>query len=159
MRKNFLMSIVLLGLCIGSSAHAQEFVASLPAFAHGEPGDLPPPPFGPPMPALDLSREQRDKIDDLFDEQHEQVHDEMRALRKLRRAFDDAQPGSAEYKTATTRLAEAEAAGARARVLRQAELRSTLDAVLTPEQKAELAERKDDRRAPHFERRLPPLPH
>lgn len=154
MYKISLILAALLGLGISSAAHGQDFLVPAPAFAQGGPGGMPPP-FGPFMPGLDLSKEQRAQIEDLFDEQHEQMHDEMRALRKLRRAFDDAKPGSADYKSATAKLAEAEAAGAKARVLRQAELRSRLDAVLTPEQKAELAERKSDHRAMPFERGLP----
>lgn len=88
---------------------------------------------------LNLSDTQRASVHQLFQQNFEQARPEMQALRQKRMAFDNAIPGSAGYQSAVNDLAQAESAAAHARVLRQAELRTRIHDLLTPEQRTQYA--------------------
>jgi Spy/CpxP family protein refolding chaperone len=88
---------------------------------------------------LDLTDTQRTSVRQLFQQNFEQARPEMQALRQKRMAFDNATPGSAAYQRAANDLAQAESSAAHAQVLRQAELRTRIYNLLTPEQRMQYA--------------------
>ena len=88
---------------------------------------------------LDLSDAQRAQIKGFFETGREQGKASREAMFQLHRSYDLAVPGSKEFSSLTTRLADAEAAEARDRVTRMAELRTQVYGVLTPEQRTQLA--------------------
>ncbi|HJR14978.1 MAG TPA: Spy/CpxP family protein refolding chaperone [Rhodanobacteraceae bacterium] len=88
---------------------------------------------------LDLSATQRTSVQQLFQQNFEQARPEMQALRQKQAAFENATPGSTAYQSAANDLAQAESNAAHARVLRQAELRTKIYNLLTPEQRTQYA--------------------
>lgn len=88
---------------------------------------------------LDLSDAQRTQIKGFFEAGREQGKASRDAMFQLHRSYDLAVPGSKEFSTLTTRLADAEANEARNRVQKMAELRTQVYGVLTPEQRSKLA--------------------
>jgi protein CpxP len=88
---------------------------------------------------LDLSDAQRTQIKGFFDAGREQGKASRDAMRDLHRSYDLAVPGSKEFSTLTTKLADAESVEARERVQKMAELRTQVYGVLTPDQRSKLA--------------------
>jgi Spy/CpxP family protein refolding chaperone len=88
---------------------------------------------------LNLSDTQRTSVHQLFQQNFEQARPEMQTLRQKRMAFDNATPGSSAYQSAANDLAQAESNAAHAQVLRQAELRTRIYNLLTPEQRTQYA--------------------
>ncbi len=91
--------------------------------------------------ALDLSDAQRGSIGNAIKAQWQSAHNEHEALRKLQRGVDIATPDSAAYGSLVNQLADAQANAARDRVQKQAALKAEVFAMLTPVQKAALAEK------------------
>ena len=88
---------------------------------------------------LGLSDSQRTSIQQMMRQNFEQARPEMEALRQKEMAFNGATPGSTAYQTATNDLAQAESNASRARVMRQADLRTKIYNMLTPEQRTKFA--------------------
>jgi len=88
---------------------------------------------------LNLSDTQRTSVHQLFQQNFEQARPDMQTLRQKRMAFDNATPGSSAYQSAANDLAQAESNAAHAQVLRQAELRTGIYNLLTPEQRTQYA--------------------
>ena len=89
---------------------------------------------------LDLSDAQREQIRGFFKTQREQDKTDRKAQFELRRSFELATPGTAQFQSLTGQLADAEATEARSRVQQMASLRTQVYGVLTPAQRTELAE-------------------
>jgi len=88
---------------------------------------------------LNLSDTQRTSVHQLFQQNFEQARPDMQTLRQKRMAFDNSTPGSSAYQSAANDLAQAESNAAHAQVLRQAELRTRIYNLLTPEQRTQYA--------------------
>lgn len=87
---------------------------------------------------LGLTDAQRASVRQLIQQSFQQARPEMEALRQKRMAFDNATPGSNQFKAAADDLAETESSAVRAQVLRQADLRTKVYNLLTPEQRTKL---------------------
>lgn len=96
---------------------------------------------------LNLSDAQRAQIKQLTEQNFAQAKPQMQALRQARKAFEAAAPGSADYQTAASNLAEAEADAARTRTANRANLRAQIYQLLTPEQRTQLASLQAERKA------------
>ncbi|MBN8734885.1 MAG: Spy/CpxP family protein refolding chaperone [Xanthomonadales bacterium] len=96
---------------------------------------------------LNLTDAQRDQIKQLTQQSFSQAKSQRQTLREARQAYESAVPGSADYQTAAGKLGEAEADAARARVARQADLRAQIHQVLTPAQRDELVQIRQQRQA------------
>lgn len=96
---------------------------------------------------LNLSDAQRSQIKQLMQQNFAQAKPQMQALRQARKAFEAAAPGSADYQTAASNLAEAEADAARTRTTNRANLRAQIYQLLTPEQRTQLASLQAERKA------------
>ncbi|HEX5961656.1 MAG TPA: Spy/CpxP family protein refolding chaperone [Rhodanobacteraceae bacterium] len=94
---------------------------------------------------LDLTDTQRASVHQLMQQSFEQAHSGMQALHEKRMAFEKAVPGSAGYQAAANELAEAESSAAHARVLREADLRAKIHDLLTPAQRTQLANLREQR--------------
>lgn len=88
---------------------------------------------------LKLTDAQRAEIRKLVQQNIREGRADMQPMRPTRRAFYDATPGSAEFKTAADKLATAAAEQSRKRVQREADLRTKIYGVLTPSQRTEFA--------------------
>ncbi|HKT41458.1 MAG TPA: Spy/CpxP family protein refolding chaperone [Rhodanobacteraceae bacterium] len=88
---------------------------------------------------LNLSDAQRTQIKQLTRQTFAQAKPQMQALRQARQAFESATPGTADYQTAASNLAEAEADAARTRTTSRANLRAQIYQLLTPAQRTQLA--------------------
>lgn len=87
---------------------------------------------------LNLTDSQRASVHQLMRQSFQDARPAMQTLRQKRMAFENATPGSAEFQTAASALAEAESSAAHARVLHQAELRTRIYNLLTPAQRTQL---------------------
>ncbi|HVX06209.1 MAG TPA: Spy/CpxP family protein refolding chaperone [Rhodanobacteraceae bacterium] len=96
---------------------------------------------------LNLSDAQRSQIQQLVKQNFAQAKPQMQALRQARQAFEAAAPGTADYQTAASNLAEAEADAARARTTNRANLRAQIYELLTPAQRTQLASLQAERKA------------
>lgn len=96
---------------------------------------------------LNLSDAQRTQIKQLTRQDFAQAKPQMQALRQARQAFEAATPGTADYQTAASNLAEAEADAARTRTTNRANLRAQIYQVLTPAQRTQLASLRDQHKA------------
>lgn len=96
---------------------------------------------------LDLTPTQRASIRQFRRESLEQIRPEVLALQRKEAAFNDAVPGTPEYRAAANDLAHAEADVALVRALHMSDLRSRIYHILTPTQKAQLATLRAQRRA------------
>lgn len=96
---------------------------------------------------LGLTDSQRTQVRQLLEQAFAQARPEMQALRQKRMAFDNATPGSQAYQTAAADLAQAESNAARAQVMRQADLRTKIYNLLTPEQRSRYASLRTQREA------------
>ena len=96
---------------------------------------------------LNLSDAQRTQIKQLMQQNFAQAKPQMQALRQARQAFEAAAPGTADYQTAASNLAEAEADAARTRTTHRANLRAQIYQLLTPEQRTQLASLQAERKA------------
>ena len=96
---------------------------------------------------LDLSDAQKASIKRIMQTNFAQTKTQFQALRQQRQAFEALIPTSPGYQAAATSLAQAEASAAQARVLRQANIRAQVYAVLTPAQQTQLATQKAQRQA------------
>lgn len=97
---------------------------------------------------LDLTEAQRTQIKGFFGAGREQGKASREAMLQLHRSYDLAVPGSKEFSTLTSQLADAEASEARERVQKMAELRTQVYGVLTPDQRSKLATELADRPEP-----------
>lgn len=96
---------------------------------------------------LNLSDAQRAQIKQLTQQDFAQAKPQMQALRQARQAFESTAPGTADYQTAASNLAEAEADAARTRTTNRANLRAQIYQVLTPAQRTQLASIRADHKA------------
>lgn len=96
---------------------------------------------------LNLSDAQRTQIKQLTRQTFAQAKPQMQVLRQARQAFESAAPGTADYQTAASNLAEAEADAARTRTTNRANLRAQIYQVLTPAQRTQLASLRAQHRA------------
>lgn len=96
---------------------------------------------------LDLNDAQRAQIKQLMHQGFAQAKPQMQALRQARQAYASALPGTVAFQSATSALAQAEADAAGARVTRQANLRAQIYQVLTPAQRDQLAQIRQQRQA------------
>jgi Spy/CpxP family protein refolding chaperone len=96
---------------------------------------------------LNLSDAQRSQIQQLVKQNFAQAKPQMQALRQARQAFEAAAPGTADYQTAASNLAEAEADAARTRTTNRANLRAQIYELLTPAQRTQLASLQAERKA------------
>lgn len=156
MRKTYLLSAVIVAvlgcapLAFGQQTDASQTGAPQPASSqtghawHGHHGMA----MGGHMyDQLNLSDTQRAQIKQLTEQNFAQAKPQMQALRQARKAFEAAAPGSADYQTAASNLAEAEADAARTRTTNRANLRAQIYQLLTPEQRTQLASLQADRKA------------
>lgn len=135
MRRSITIAALAAGLALSSAAFANE---------EGGPGRRGPGPHrgGPFMHELrnlELSDSQREQIRGFLKAQREQGQSDRKAQFELRRSFELATPGTAQFQSLTQQLADAEATEARNRVQQMASLRSQVYGVLTPAQRSELA--------------------
>ncbi len=135
MRRTLITTSLLLGLTLSGAASAGP--------DHGRDGREHGPGRGMPLMRelreLDLSDEQRAQIKQLAQATHQQSQTQRDALAELHHRFTLAAPGSSEFRALTTQLADAESTQARQRVTAMAELRTQIDALLTPAQRTQLA--------------------
>ncbi|TAN04271.1 MAG: periplasmic heavy metal sensor [Rhodanobacteraceae bacterium] len=94
---------------------------------------------------LGLSDAQRAQIKQITQQDFAQAKPQMQNLRQARQAYESATPGSADYQTAASNLAEAEADAARTRATNRAGLRAQIYQLLTPTQRTQLADIKAQR--------------
>ncbi len=88
---------------------------------------------------LNLSDAQKASIKQIVESARPQMRAQMDALHEQRKAFETSVPGTAAYQTATGALAQAEANAASARVTEMASIRTQIYALLTDDQKAQMA--------------------
>lgn len=88
---------------------------------------------------LNLSATQKTSVQQLMQQDFEQAKPALQSLRQQRMAFENATPGSADYQADANNLAQAESNAAHDRVLREADMRSKIYNILTPEQRTQLA--------------------
>lgn len=88
---------------------------------------------------LGLTEAQRTSVRQLLQQSFQEARPAMQALRQKRLAFDDATPGTSQFRSAANDLAQAESTAAHAQVLRQADLRTRVYNILTAEQRTKLA--------------------
>jgi protein CpxP len=88
---------------------------------------------------LNLTDAQHTQIKGFFEAARAQDKASHQALHALHRSYDLAVPGSKSFTTLTSQLADAEAADARDRVTKMAEIRTQIYGVLTPAQRTQLA--------------------
>ncbi|MGA8277249.1 MAG: Spy/CpxP family protein refolding chaperone [Rhodanobacteraceae bacterium] len=88
---------------------------------------------------LDLTDAQHEQIKQIMKQGHADIKTQLQTLRQQRGDFEAMAPDAAGYQAATTKLAQAEADAARARVMQRAAMRAKVYAVLTDTQKAKLA--------------------
>ncbi len=96
---------------------------------------------------LNLTDAQRDQIKQLTQQSFAQAKSQTQALRQARQAYESAVPGTSAYQSATTALAQAESDATSTRVTRQANLRAQIYQVLTPTQRDQLAQIRQQRQA------------
>lgn len=87
---------------------------------------------------LDLSKEQRKQLQTLMDEKRKTMHEEMRTKRETRQALREAMIAEPYNADKVRQLAEAQGERVTARILKKAETRQQILAVLTDEQRAKL---------------------
>lgn len=88
---------------------------------------------------LDLSDAQKASIKQIVQAERAQDKPQREALRQQRRAFESMTPNQVGYQAAAANLAKAEGQATQDRVLRKADLRAKIYAVLTPQQQAQVA--------------------
>lgn len=88
---------------------------------------------------LDLSDAQKASVRQIVQADREQNKAPREALRQQRRAFESMTPTQVGYQAAAANLAKAEGQATQDRVLRKANLRAKIYAVLTPQQQAQAA--------------------
>jgi Spy/CpxP family protein refolding chaperone len=88
---------------------------------------------------LNLSDAQKSQIRDLVKTDRENMKTQFQTLRQQHLAFERAVPGSADFETAASVLAQAAAAAAQTRVQTAADLHTKIYALLTDAQKSQLA--------------------
>lgn len=88
---------------------------------------------------LDLSDAQKASVKQIVQADREQNKAPREALRQQRRAFESMTPNQVGYQAAAANLAKAEGQATQDRVLRKANLRAKIYAVLTPQQQAQAA--------------------
>lgn len=96
---------------------------------------------------LNLTDAQRTRIKQLVQQGFTQAKPQRKALHEARQAFESAVPGTPGYQSATNALAQAESDAAGSRITRQADLRAQIYQVLTPAQRDQLAQAREQRRA------------
>jgi periplasmic protein CpxP/Spy len=89
---------------------------------------------------LDLTSDQRRSIVQALRAHRQETQDQTQSLQQKRNAYDAAVPGSPGYQPAVDALAQAESDAARTRVTQEADLRAKIYAVLTPDQRTQLAQ-------------------
>ncbi len=87
---------------------------------------------------LDLSSEQQEKLRELLSAQKSQMKERRQARRDNKEALREAMQGNADDAT-IQKLAEAKGAEVTAMIIRRAEMKKQINAILTPEQREELA--------------------
>ncbi len=144
MRKTFLVSAIL-ATAIGCAPFTTAVAQGAPGTGwHGHHGMTM---GGRVYDKLNLTDAQRDQIKQLTQQSFSQAKSQRQALRQARQTYESAVPGSADYQTAASNLGEAEADTARARVIQQADLRAQIYQVLTPAQRDQLAQIRQQRLA------------
>lgn len=139
---------LLISLALGSLLALGGYAVAAPASGHGGWGHH----DGHGMMAfhkLDLSTAQKASIKQIMQTNFAQTKTQFQTLHQQRQAFEALTPTSPGYQAAATSLAQAEASAAQARVLRQANIRAQVYAVLTPAQQSQLATQKAERQARH----------
>lgn len=96
---------------------------------------------------LNLSDTQRANIRAILKQHHQQARPMEQDLRQKRAAVASATPGTPAYQSAADALAQAEASAKQQRKQGKADLRTQIDAVLTPDQRAQLTSLQAQHRA------------
>jgi len=122
---------------------------AVPALAQSDDGAPPPhewnghhrpmPPFARALHQVGLTDAQKTQIHDLMKASHQSMREQFQSLKQAHDAFDRAVPGTSDFSTAQTNLAQAEAAAAQAHVQQEADLHTKIYALLTDAQKSQLA--------------------
>lgn len=107
---------------------------------------------------LGLTDTQRSSVRQLIQQNARQAAPEIQALRQKRMAFDNATPGSSQFKAAANDLAQAESTAARAQIQRQADLRTRIYELLTSAQRTKLANLLSERQQRMQQRRAANAP-
>lgn len=102
---------------------------------------------------LGLSDSQRSSVRQLLQQNMQQARPQLQSLRQKQMAFENATPGTSAYKSATDDLAQAESTAAREQVMRQADLRTKVYNLLTPDQRTKLASLRAQRNQQMAQRR------
>lgn len=87
---------------------------------------------------LQLTAEQKEKIQSIFQAQAEQQLAQRESMQSFHQQMRDLDPTSADYVAAVQKLAEARADNMMARMVDRAQVKADIFAVLTPEQRAEM---------------------
>ncbi len=102
--------------------------------------------------ALDLSAEQKTAVDDIYSEAKEQRKASSTERREVRQAMMDLNPADADYQTRVATIAQQQAAQVEQKILAHAAVQAQIYEVLTPEQRVELQELKQEARERMAER-------
>ena len=86
-----------------------------------------------------LTDAQKTQIHALFKADHETLREQFKSLRDTHLAFDRAVPGTGDFATAQANLVQAESAAVQAHVQHEADLHGKIYALLSDEQKSQLA--------------------
>lgn len=150
-RRRSAVASMMLGVAVGATSVA--FAAAPPASsttpAASAPAQRPPNLFQ----QLNLTDSQKSSVRKLMRESFAKARPELQALQEKRMAFNQATPGSANYRAMANDLAQAQASAAHAEVLREADLRTKIYELLTPAQRQQLASIQAQRRAQIQQRR------
>lgn len=95
---------------------------------------------------IEISDEQRDKIDEIFDENRDNMRELMRATRDNRKALHKAMQDDNSSLEMVKSLAKEQGDLAEERMIQQYQIRQQLKSVLTDEQREQLKNLREDRR-------------
>jgi len=114
-----------------------------PGFGHEHPWDVPPPYLA----GLTLSEEQQDKVFGILHAAAPAIREQAKALRKARAALEDLTTTAQYEETRAKALAEASAKADSQLALLRARTQRDIYLLLTPEQRAQLSDRRREREA------------
>lgn len=102
--------------------------------------------------SINATDAQRDRIKAIMDSNKAQAKADFRQIAETRRALRDLDPTDSNYNSDVARLADQLAQATRQATVDKAAIRAQVEAVLTPEQRATLAQQRADREQRRQER-------
>ncbi len=97
--------------------------------------------------ALDLTAEQKTAVDEIYSNAKQQRKASSSERREARQQMMDLNPGDADYQSKVAMLAKQQAAQVEQRILAHADVQAQVYEILTPEQRVELEELKQEVKA------------